>query len=221
MTEFYPLPSSVDGLWVADGTQGMHGKRLVRNEKRFHEISAERDYARLVTSKWVSDAMEDGWDRTPTYAHETVLTACTLQRDGFKCLVTMRLTEPDPKWVLGDSEIYCWAPDTLQIPVPLVYPGMQYFIDAVNTCPHCHRGPNRRYFPPICEGCDPNAAAVVISTIVDAITEPSLSDEDKKELGMQALDAPVATRRYHFAGRACEQCAPALKSATETPGWTE
>lgn len=188
MTEFFPIPTNVIGLWSSNGG---HPTRSVRNEQRFHEIAAERERSRMIAVQWVHDAMHDGWLRTATYRHESIDTACTLERDGYKCSVIARQSRFEPQWTLGGGEVHVWAPDDLQIPVPLVYPGWRYFLDAVTTCPHCHRGPNADYWS-------------------DRIKLPSLASLQ-----------PVATKRYSFAGRACEACAPALRAATEKPGWND
>lgn len=181
MTDFFPIPSHVDGL---------HNGRK-RNLQRWREIAAERDASVIIAATWRDAAIADGWAMRPTYAGEEMHNACTLEREGYSAQILTRgnrlpKDEDDRDSRLGGGEVHCWAPDTLQIKVPLVYPGWQYFLDAVVTCPHCHRGPNRWFF---------------------GSTEGNI--------------APVVTKRYHFAGRACDECRPALRAATETPGWCD
>ena len=191
MTNFFPIPSKTDGLHIDTGERERWGGKIItRNEPRWHEIGAERDFARLVATKWRDAAVHDGWTIGQTYAHEDFSRAATLKlfSPPQGLFVVHVLTRPNvlagDNWSLGCGEVHCWGPDELSILAPLEYPGQQYFHDALYTCPHCHTGPNAKYF------------------------------------GETDVPSPhVKTVRYGFAGRACEACAPELRKKYERSGW--
>lgn len=204
--KFFPIPSSTKGLWIATGEiNRLGGRESMRNEPRWREIGTERDKARTIVETWRDAAIADGWTFNPTYAHEDVNRAMTLQillasglKIGttslnrlFKTHVISRPNVLEGKdWSLGDGTINVFGPDDLQIKVPLIYPGKQYFVDALVTCQYCGNGPNRHYFK-----------------------DPATGDYD--------LCHPVATYRFSFAGRACRQCIPELQKVHERPGWND
>lgn len=199
-SNFFPIKARIDGLTIDTGLRTRWGGHLTkRNEARWIEIGAERDAARNVAERWRDSALNDGWTMRQTYVHEDVNRASTLQRlivphGLFKVHIITRpnvLSGEDKDWSLGGGEISAWGPDDLSIKVPLEYPGLKYFADALVTCPHCHRGPNREYFQER-----------------DAVP---FADEYN----------PVATRRYSFAGRTCDACAPALQKVHEREGWND
>ena len=198
---FFPIASNVGGLFIDTGKRERWGGKIsVRNEERWHVLGAERDIARLIAAAWCANALTDGWTISPTYANEDIDQSATLKlfhspQGLFKAQIITRQNKfTGETWSLGAGEVNCYGPDELTIPVPLEYPGQQYFRDALVTCPHCHTGPNRSYF---------NDAA----------------DIDDKPRKWAAARDPVATKRYSFAGRACEACLPELKRKHEKPGW--
>lgn len=91
---------------------------------------------------WVQAAIADGWKAAPTYpagpgrkGGEPVEQAATLRRDGW---VAMAFARPQG-WGLGwneQAEITVWAPDELQVQVPLVYdwPALE---DNATRCQYC------------------------------------------------------------------------------------
>lgn len=218
---FFPLPSNVDGLWVnTDKLDTLRRPVQVRNMTRWDEIAAERAHSVHLASIWRDAAVQDGWAITPTYAGETQTSACTLLREGYKCLILTRpskrpVDDSDRGGLLGGGEVHCWGPDRPQIPVPLVYPGWQYFLDALVTCPHCHRGPNRRFFVTVepCEYCGPGKYTGLPSNACENCMNTGAREPE--------LLVPVATKSYSFAGRACEQCVPELRRIHEQPGWND
>lgn len=202
MSPFFPIPTDVRSLWRATGARDQFGRPETElDRRRWDELAAERTMGRFIATGWRMAATVDGWAEAATYDHEPIDNACTmtLQTDAgeFKAQILMRPNrepgEDGRNGSLGGGEVHVWGPDRLQIKVPLAYPGRQYFVDALVTCPHCHRGPNAEYFGPAFR-----------------------ADEDPTE-----VFAPVEIRSYSFAGRACVECVPALKAATEQPGWND
>lgn len=222
---FFPLPTSVNNLWrsvpnpnyrVPDHPDRYHAQFSMRNLDVWQKLANERAQHIAITATWRDAAIADGWAMTPTYTHEDWSRACTLKRDGCEAHILTRSNRPELPELppenrkddgklnvsLGTGEVTVWGSDRLQIPVPRIYPGWQYFQDALVTCPHCHRGPNARYFA---------LAAAGPLGVTTLLNDPNLLE----------IVSPVTTSRYSFAGRACEQCAPALRAATEQPGWND
>jgi hypothetical protein len=195
----FPRPTRINGLHAATGERTRWGSLIsVRVESAWLEIGAERNADVAIVEKWRDAALADGWIMSSTYAHEDVNRACTLIRHIkpepgiFKVHLITRpsvLTGDIATWSLGEGSVHAWGPDDMSIRVPLEYPGTQYFADALTTCPHCHKGPNRLFFTNV--------------------------------VGQGKLFAPVATTRYSFAGRCCQECAPALREKHERPGWCD
>lgn len=162
---FFPLPSNVAGLWQKDPQTG----KPVKNQTRWDEFAAERAEHCRVASVWRDAAVQDGWLISPTYAHEDITCAASLNWYNFTANIITRTSGPNS---LGTGSVNVWGPDKLMIPVPLIYPGAAYFQNALTTCPHCHK-------------------------------------TDVKTVG------------YHFTGRACTECAPALRAIHEQEGWCD
>lgn len=200
----FPIPSRTNDLWIATGTIDRLGRReSVRNEPQWRKIGAERDASRVLAEQWRDAALADDWRMEQTYVHEDVNRACTLKLflyppAAFKVhIITRPNVLEGNDWTLGGGEVHAWGSDDLSMVVPIVYPGKQYFIDALSTCPHCHKGPNRSFFVDVAE--------------MDTLPPREWS----------ALRAPVAMCSYGFAGRACAECVPALRAKHERPGWND
>lgn len=142
MTDYFPIPSTVSGIWERD----RFGRGSVRNMARWEEIEKERDKARLITSVWRECALADGWSLEPTYGdHEAAESHGTIKIDTrigmFKGHVDARPNrrgEDQRNWMLGSGEVTIWGPDGLQIRVPLIYPGIEALIAATRHCNNCH-----------------------------------------------------------------------------------
>lgn len=109
---------------------------------RWEEIERERDKARAVAGAWRDLAIADGWTATPLYGHEPVDHAAKITHpSGFYGHVMTRPNkrpENERDWSLGSGEVTIWAPDRLQIRVPLVYPGIEALIAATRECFNCN-----------------------------------------------------------------------------------
>jgi hypothetical protein len=81
-------------------------------------------------------AIADGWDAKPTYgASEPMESACTLEREGFKCSVLARVKPPGRyKYEAGVS---IWGPDRLCIRAPKVY-DWAIISGSLRKCGYCH-----------------------------------------------------------------------------------
>lgn len=209
---FFPIPLSLTEVWVATEEVDRLGRPInKRDVEAWNKEAEERNKNIKVAQIWRDAALQDGWTMSPTYAHEDVNRMADLHLAlpaveagapplQYRAMVQSRPNEGDPAdqnardVSMGNGDINVWGPDGLTIPVPLIYPGQQYFKDALVTCPHCHRGPNGRYFA---------------SCATEAEEWPA------------HLLTPVATFRYSFAGRTCKECAPALIAIHEKPGWND
>lgn len=137
------------GLWTE-----RDGLSSVCNVELWNETVVAREQVIRAIEIWRDQAVIDGWVATQTYANEPITRSATLKRDGFSCHViarsgeqrTPQQTKATYKLMLGTGIVYCLGPDGLQIMVPARYPGFQYFKNALVTCKHCHRGPNRACF---------------------------------------------------------------------------
>lgn len=167
-SKYFPLPTTVDGLYSDHPTQRTaHGSPMnVLNRQRWYEIARDRADHCDIVARWGLAAVADGWEQSKLYSGEPLDRACRLYRDGFSAQVICRRgTGPDePNRNLGIGEIHIWGPDGLQIVVPLVYPGWEYFPRSLFHCSQCHRvdRPTVRvsFAGRVCEECLPSARAV-------------------------------------------------------------
>lgn len=224
MQKFFPMRSSVIDLWetipaMRIAGQGFVPPRQRRNLKRWTEIEAERAEQVKVAQAWRNEAIKDGWLPEVLYAQESIMQSCKMRKANYYCHFiarpSIRTDSEKDSWTLGGGDVHCWAEDKMQIPVPLIYPGWQYFLDAPNTCPHCHRGPNRPFFEeePPCAYCGPGRLTGLPGNACENCMNTGLAYPELRE--------PVKTMPYSFTGRACAECIPALRMRHERPGWND
>lgn len=82
--------------------------------------------------QFISDAVADGWNIKPTYDdHESIETAASLEKDGYKIMVVNRIGEH-----IFNKPIHGWGPDSLSIDINIVYDWKQ-ITAATNICGEC------------------------------------------------------------------------------------
>lgn len=156
----WPWPISIAGLWKPNPLGG----RSILNVEAFNAEKASRLPSIAAALAWRDAAVADGWDVRPTYQHEDVDSAFTLERAGWKVSgLARRGAENEPP--LGGGEITVWAPDGLQIKVPIVYPGIAELDRMTRWCEHCGREDvhTRRvgFAGRVCDDCHPAVQAAV------------------------------------------------------------
>lgn len=141
MTGYFPIPTNVSGIWKRDPL----GRGSIRDVAKWEEMERERHRDRLIACVWRDCALADGWSLEPTYQHEPAESHGTIAIDTrigmFKGHVMARPSkrgETERDWSLGMGEVTVWAPDSLQIRVPLIYPGIEAIIAMTRHCNNCH-----------------------------------------------------------------------------------
>lgn len=86
-----------------------------------------------VALAWKQAAIKDGWEVTPTYRFESVETAATLNKDGFKASV---VTRPSDGRTNPYGNVSVWGPDGLAIRPDKEYNWTQIH-SGVTTCQYC------------------------------------------------------------------------------------
>ena len=100
------------------------------------EIRRQREEAVRIATEWREAAKQDGWSCRATYeGHESVETAFTLEREGFKAIGLARPMKDNGMWPCG--EISIWGPDRLQILPPFPYDWEQIKA-GVRRCNYCN-----------------------------------------------------------------------------------
>ncbi len=77
-------------------------------------------------------AVKDGWKIWPTYQNESVESAATLEKEGFKMMICTRENELHK----FERDISIWGPDRLAIKVPQGY-SWEEIKSGVNVCGFC------------------------------------------------------------------------------------
>ena len=124
LDETFPIPTDTRGLW--------QGREL--NETVHKRLIGERARAVELATAWRLAAEADGWVFEQTYWHAPLEQSFKSLRDGF---AIRGLARPSKENSLGSSEISMWGPDGLRVVVPLVYPGMPFFVAACRHCLYC------------------------------------------------------------------------------------
>ncbi len=134
-----------DGPWI-DTVVGVmwtqppgsdHWTPSIRNDALWEAKTAERVAFVNLARTWALAAVIDGWSSRPTYDHEPVEQAFTLERDGFKI---SGLARPGTDKSLPCAEIHIWGPDRLAITPPLTY-DMDAIRRGAETCSKCGAHP--------------------------------------------------------------------------------
>lgn len=84
--------------------------------------------------KFISDAIEDGWDISQTYEHESIDRACRLQKEGY--LISFIIRPKENSKLNNVLSVSGWADDRLVISVPQVY-SWSDIINAKSKCNYC------------------------------------------------------------------------------------
>jgi hypothetical protein len=157
----WPWPSDVRGLWKSNPLGGPS----ILNKPLFREMrQARKDGEVAAAQAWRDAAILDGWDARPTYKHEGMNRAFSLERDGW---LTMGLARPgdDEAPPLPNGMITVYAPDKLQVLVPIVYPGMDVLASMARRCDKCERMDvdTRRvgFANRVCADCHPEMQAAI------------------------------------------------------------
>ena len=87
--------------------------------------------------QWVAAAAADGWNINPSYRTESVESAATLDKDGFRVLALMRdRGENHDRRYRYEAKVSAGGPDGLAISVPRIY-DFALIRKAVRCCGEC------------------------------------------------------------------------------------
>ena len=93
----------------------------------------EPTWTKEEVTSWREAAVADGWIIRPTYRHEPVESAATLDKDGFKAML---LARPATKTRRNWNDVHVWGPDGLAIDPPKEY-SMDALIAGLRQCHYC------------------------------------------------------------------------------------
>lgn len=87
---------------------------------------------------WLEAAVNDGWVCDRLYKDEDVETYAVLSRDGWKAYVDRRdyPNHIDEQQRKDRGEITVWAPDRLQVTVPIIY-SFGELVNGLRYCKYC------------------------------------------------------------------------------------